>query len=356
MAHQDPPQIPDEIVVITTQTGKARLRADLIESGVWREFVDTLARAQVPGASRLRLGETSVRVLPDADENEIDDLRTVEDNLRAADFMLGIVRQYTEDPSTVVFASIAGGRKTMSALLFSCMSLLGRAGDKIFHVLTNPEAVSLKPTFLFPREGTTHEFVEKGMARKIDAATVAIELFEVPFVRMRGWYQEKFKKIPPSYRSLVSQVQVLASESYPKLKIDVWNGQVWVDGVEANLSPTEFAVLILSAQKIDSDRQWDCLCETHQFRGSGVGCSKCAWLSSFQAGSRFNPDSVRDELAKVRSSLRKKLSQVGFHAVDSLIPSQKPRRPVTFPVERIDCLNVSRLRDVCGCLFPEKRA
>lgn len=48
------------------------------------------------------MGETSLRVLPDADGNGIDDLRTAEDNMRAADFMLGVIRQYTEDPSTLV--------------------------------------------------------------------------------------------------------------------------------------------------------------------------------------------------------------------------------------------------------------
>ena len=137
LAHRETPQVPDEIVVITTKTGKARLRTDLIEGGVWKDLVDALVRERISGAERLRLGETSVRVLPNVDGDEIDDLRTADDNLCAADFMLRVIRQYTEDPSTVVFTSLAGGRKTMSALLFSCMSLLGREEDKIFHVLTN---------------------------------------------------------------------------------------------------------------------------------------------------------------------------------------------------------------------------
>ena len=358
LAHRETPQVPDEIVVITTKTGKARLRTDLIESGVWRDLVDALVRAQVPGAARLRLGETTIRVLPDADGNEIDDLRTAEDNLRAADFMLGVIRQYTEDPSTVVYASLAGGRKTMSALLFSCMGLLGREDDKIFHVLTNPEALALRPPFYFPREKVSHAFAENGKERKIAAARVAIDLFEVPFVRMRGWYQEKFKTIPPTYRALVSRVQSVApaAEVYPAMEIDAWNGWFLLDGKKTlDLASTEFAVLVLLAQGCVGDCLLAHLRETHRFKGSGVGCALCVWLSVFQEGSRFafdeNEDNERD-LSKVLSSLRAKLSKVGLPNVEGLVP--KRGRPVMFPVERIVWKNRKRLADVCGCLFVEK--
>lgn len=357
LAHRETPQVPDEIVVITTKTGKARLRTDLIESGVWRDLVDALVRAQIPGAARLRLGETSVRVLPDADGNEIDDLRTADDNMRAADFMLGVIRQYTEDPSTVVYASLAGGRKTMSALLFSCMGLLGREDDKIFHVLTNPEALALRPPFYFPRERAVHEFVENGKARKIAAARVAIDLFEVPFVRMRGWYQERFKTIPPTYRALVSRVQSVAptAEVYPPMEIDVWDGLLRVGGENVDLASTEFAALVLLAQGCVGDGLLAHLRETHRFKGSGVGCAWCAWLSVFQEGSRFASDEDEDnerDLSKVLSSLRAKLSKAGLPNVEGLVP--KRGRPVTFPVERIVWKNRQRLADVCGCLFAEK--
>lgn len=351
LAHRETPQVPDEIVVITTKTGKARLRTDLIEGGVWRDLVDALVRERIPKAERLRLGETSVRVLPNVDGDEIDDLRTAEDNLCAADFMLRVIRQYTEDPSTAVFASLAGGRKTMSALLFSCMSLLGREEDKIFHVLTNPEALALKPTFYFPRAGAMHEFIESGKARKIAAARVAIDLFEVPFVRMRGWYQEKFKTIPPSYRTLVSRIQSVApvAEVYPTIEIDAWSGWLCVGGKNAGLAPAEFAALVLLAQKCIGACLWKRLRDAHETRGSGHGCSLCTWLSGFQGGGRFNSKSDEDDLAKVLSSLRGKLSRMGLPNVEGLVP--KRGRSVTFPVERIVWKNRKKLADICGCLF-----
>lgn len=351
LAYRPAPVVPDEVVVLTTTTGKARLRTDLIESGVWRDLVASLVRARIPGAAQLRLGETSVRVLPDADGNGVDDLRTAEDNMRAADFMLGVVRQYTEDPSAVVYASLAGGRKTMSALLLSCMSLLGRADDRVFHVLTNPEALALKPAFYFPRAGATHAFAENGKARKIAAARVAVDLFEVPFVRMRGWYQEKFKTIPPTYRALVSRVQSVApaAEVYPTMEIDAWHGCLLLDGKDVGLAPTEFAALVLLAQGCVGERLWKRLCGAHQFRGDGAGCARCGWLSSFQGGGRFAPKSDEDDLAKVLSSLRAKLSRAGLPNVEGLVP--KRGRPVAFPVERMVWKNRTRLADICGCLF-----
>ena len=358
LAHRPAPVVPDEVVVITTKTGKARLQADVTESGVWRDLVASLARARIPGAAQLRLGETSVRVLPDADGNGIDDLRTAEDNMRAADFMLGVIRQYTEDPSTVVYASLAGGRKTMSALLLSCMSLLGRADDRVLHVLTNPEALALKPAFYFPRAGATHAFAENGKERKIAAARVAIDLFEVPFVRMRGWYQEKFKTMPPGYRALVSRVQSVApaAEVYPKMKIDAWNGCLLLDGKEVGLAPTEFAALVLLAQERVGDRLRDCLCKVRRPKDEDKNPiprrSWCEWLETFKEGSRFASDEDKDnekDLSKVLSSLRAKLSKAGLPNVEGLVP--KRGRPVAFPVERMAWKNPKKLADICGCLF-----
>lgn len=129
LVHQREPVVPDEIVVFITKNGKTLLKKELFDDGVWADMLKCLAREGVNVEGKLMFGETSIRSIPDAKGNEIDDLRTGEDNLRAADFMLQQLRQYTESSDTVVLASIAGGRKTMSALLFSCMTLLGCEAD-----------------------------------------------------------------------------------------------------------------------------------------------------------------------------------------------------------------------------------
>ena len=141
LAHQSDPVVPDEIVVITTKSGKDALRTAIMSGApsVWNRLKTALAKEKIAIDGKLVFGDTSIRVIPDADGNEASDLRTGADNLRTADFMLGELRKYTADPATTVLCSIAGGRKTMSALLFSCMSLLGREDDKVYHVLIPPE-------------------------------------------------------------------------------------------------------------------------------------------------------------------------------------------------------------------------
>jgi CRISPR-associated protein (TIGR02584 family) len=80
-----------------------------------------------------------VRLLPTSDGSaDLQDIVTSEDSLSAADFIMRSLRKITEDPTTRVIASIAGGRKTMAAILASCMVLLGRSQDRLCHVLVNP--------------------------------------------------------------------------------------------------------------------------------------------------------------------------------------------------------------------------
>lgn len=154
LAHQKTPVVPDEIVVLITKDGKELLRRELIGNGVWDEMLAELKHDKIDIAGRLIFGETSIRTIPDARGNEIDDLRTGEDNLRAADFMLSQLRQYTEDGGTELHVSIAGGCKTMSALLFSCMTLLGREDDKVYHVLLPREIeAGASPIFYYPKRG-----------------------------------------------------------------------------------------------------------------------------------------------------------------------------------------------------------
>lgn len=231
LAHQKHSIVPDEIVVFITKSGKELLIQKLFDEGVWNEIRSNLKREKIEIDGKLVFGATSIRVIPDAEGNEIEDLRTGDDNLRAADFMLSQLRQYTEDSETELHVSIAGGRKTISALLFSCMTLLGREQDKVYHVLLPPEfEQGVEPPFVFPEPGKT--YTAKATGKKYKANKVQSELFEVPFVRMRGWYQEKFKTIPPTYRTLVSRVKTVAPPAiaYPEIEIDAWNGWATING------------------------------------------------------------------------------------------------------------------------------
>ena len=350
LAHQKHSIVPDEIVVFITKSGKDLLIQRLFDDGVWNEMRSNLKREKIEIDGKLVFGATSIRVIPDAEGNEIEDLRTGDDNLRAADFMLSQLRQYTEDSETELHVSIAGGRKTMSALLFSCMTLLGRECDKVYHVLLPQDLErGATPEFFYPEPGKT--FVSKGATKKLKAKQITTELFEVPFVRMRGWYQEKFNAIPPSYRALVARVQEVAPPAvvYPEIEIDAWNGWATLNGQQVPMSRPCFAMLLLLASGVDVKEHHRRLLDAHK----APNVSSCDWLASFQEGALFTNESDIEDIYKTMSNLRGKLKKAGFADAESLVPQRG--RAVMFQLARIKWHNVSKLGDICGCLLSGRR-
>lgn len=350
LAHQKHSIVPDEIVVFITKSGKDLLIQRLFDDGVWNEMRSNLKREKIEIDGKLVFGATSIRVIPDAEGNEIEDLRTGDDNLRAADFMLSQLRQYTEDSETELHVSIAGGRKTMSALLFSCMTLLGRECDKVYHVLLPQDLEQgATPEFFYPEPGKT--FVSKGATKKLKAKQITTELFEVPFVRMRGWYQEKFNAIPPSYRTLVARIQEVVPPAvvYPEIEIDAWNGWATLNGQQVPMSRPCFAMLLLLASGVETKEHHRRLLEAHRASNTAA----CDWLASFQEGSLFTNESDIEDIYKTMSNLRSKLKMSGFTTVESLVPQRG--RAVMFPISRIKWRNASRLANICGCLLSVRR-
>ena len=340
LAHQREPVVPDQIEVITTASGKAALTKAVLDGSpsVMDRLKAALRKEKIDVEGKLVFGTASIKVIPDAKGNELDDLRTGDDNLKAADFMLRVLRGFATSDTTI-HCSIAGGRKTMSALLFSCMTLVGREQDKVYHVLVPPEfECGTEPPFFFPEPGVT--YTSKKTEKKYRANKVQSELFEVPFVRMRGWYQDKFKGEPPSYKSLISKVQSVAPPAvvYPEIEIDAWNGWVKVNGVDVKMSRPCFAALLLLTSGCEPKKLHARLCELH----AQCGAAECDWLSTFRAGTLFtNPDFVED-LTKTLSNLRKSLSAAGFQNVETLVPQRF--RSVTFPVTQIKLVNKNWLQ------------
>lgn len=352
LAHQKEPVVPDVVEVITTKSGREVLQ-NAVTTGspsVWERLKSALRRERLDLDGKLVFGETSIHAIPDNCGNAVSDLRTGDDNLLAADFMLGELRRYTESPDTVVLCSIAGGRKTMSALLFSCMTLLGRECDRVYHVLIPPEyECGMNPPFYFPEKGAAHRLVSRDgrNGAEIPSSKIAIELFEVPFVRMRGWYQDRFKTIPPSYRTLISKVQSAAppAVAYPEIEIDAWNKGATINGFAVSLSNPCFAMLVLLAGGCPSNELYGRLLALHDIGG----VAKCDWLSSFQESPRFETDACPEDLNKVQSELRRKLKEAGLVNPGTLVPQRGA--PVMFPLSKIKWRNRVRLADICGNLF-----
>jgi len=345
LARETPPVIPHRVVVLTTTQGRVALERELFSGGEscgWNRLCAALVRAGIPTEGRLAFGLAAdhVRLFPHpSGRNDLADIATTADNEAAADFILRELRAFTENPQTVVLASIAGGRKTMSALMMSCMSLLGRMQDRLLHVLVNPPFDGpLNPPFLFPEKGRSHTDRE-GRAWRATAARVS--LVDVPFVRMRGWYEGAFKNLPPGYAALVRGVQ---SESplplnAPVITLDRAAGEVRVDGAEPlRLSPSEFGVfLLLFAGTSDQQALADAMVA---LAAKPLRLDTPDWVARLQSGGRFSyargsgtldVEGVRKCLSSARAKIRHHTRLAPF--ADALVPFRG--KSLGYPHKRI---------------------
>ena len=331
-------RLPDRVVVLTTSEGRKKLARDLFDSGRgpggWERLRQALKARGLDSAGRLQFGPAAdhVRLFPaPSGAGDLADIATSADNLAAADFILRELRAFTENPATTVLASIAGGRKTMSALLMSCMSLLGREQDRVLHVLVNPPYdTPLDPPFLFPERNVKHRSRDGGGYRSDGAC---IDLIDVPFVRMRGWYEGAFKSAPPGYAALVSGVQRRAPSAAVRVKItlDRARGRLTIgDGTEIRLSAPEFAVLCLQLSGIwNHSDMAQCLLRLKQ---THLPTGTPEWTRDFQESERFYDTEgglvehlvAIETLRRLLSSLRTKVQTVlGTSALSDLLPRRE---------------------------------
>ena len=328
MAHESPAVVPDEVVAITTSVGRKCIQEQLLASGGWDRLCVALAGKLAFGAS------DSIRVLGDS-KKDFDDIATPGQNDAAADFILKVLRQYTEDPGTRVIASIAGGRKSMSALMISCMSLLGRTQDRVCHVLVNePYELRMEPPFLFPEKGVKHKLDGKTYL----AAKAKPVLSDIPFVRVRGWYGEKFRTVPPSYMQLVNKVQGIAPQpaNYPTVKLHASTGTLSVGKALVDLSPRELALVYVMLNRIKRNHlpaSWpDLEGDFIDLLGKTVSTS-VNWFHSFKEAGTPDPDDFRKWASSARTKLRKAFAEPGL--AGGLLPSMKGGTIHTYPAENI---------------------
>lgn len=343
LAHEAEPFIPERVVALTTTTGRACIQRALFDSGGWDRLIRALEKKGLPAKGRLRFGAAGdhIRLFPRADgRGDLEDIVTAEESMTAADFILRALREYTENPDSRIVASLAGGRKTMGALLTSCMTLLGRTQDRLVHVLINSpyDSPKLQPPFLFPEKGLKHR--DPSSDKLVPSPSAEIELTEIPFVRMRGWYEREYRKAPASFMAMVRRFQDLAPEAanYPELVIDMPKGRVVIGDRVLALSPSEMAILCVIAERwkagipLSTWADLDVALKTlHDLTDVD---SRVVWLHDFVAKPAPDP---KEDTRKFASSLRTKIRAALPVAslAEALVPILKGTPVETYPAKRI---------------------
>lgn len=234
LSRETPPVIPDKVQVITTTAGKSCLEKQLFScsyspQGInpWETLLKELALDH-PIADKLQW--EPVLIATDREGSPLEDLTKQKESEALADFLLAQLRPYTLQENLTIIGSLAGGRKTMSALLYACFTLLARPHDRLTHVLVNsPFDLPLNPPFYFPpRQANLHHLTDRSgqIVSTHSSDDACIQLADIPFVSLRhlAAHAHNFRQVPKGFTSLVQTVQAQAlahTKPAPQLSIEL---------------------------------------------------------------------------------------------------------------------------------------
>ncbi len=324
LAHETPPVIPERVIAVTTSAGRERLRRLFdplpLFGGLspWDALRQSLQACGHSLDGRLRFGLTAD--VATGRSRELEDLRHRDDNEAAADFTLEQVRSIVENPDTHLIASVAGGRKTMGALLYACLTLAGRETDRLTHVLVS-EPFETLPDFYFPAQPGGPLAGRNG--EKHPPSGAAIELAEVPFVPLRNLFIRELGRRAGTFSRLVEecreQVRRAAGENI-QLSIFRSRPDIDVNGTPLRLSAREHLLLLFLAgrarQQAPVLRSYgEAVDPANQFREDTIESAPPDDFADIRHhDSLRQPFTDDQDLRKLLSSIRTKLKKAGGNA------------------------------------------
>ncbi|MCC6235628.1 MAG: TIGR02584 family CRISPR-associated protein [Verrucomicrobiales bacterium] len=351
LAHGPDSVIPSRVIAVTTTEGRRQIEAQLFTPSsrlegltAWESLRRSLAQLGHDPTDRLRFGTTAddVRVITAVDpvsgrSQELTDIRSPGDNDAAADFLLEQVRAIVENPDVHLIASVAGGRKTMGALLYACLTLVGRETDRLTHVLVSEPFETFRE-FYFP--GQPGGLVSGRDARTLDPAMATVELADVPFVPLRNLFPRHLGRKVGTFSRLVDScrehVRQAAGENV-RLTLDETRTEIEANGVRLKLSPREHLLLLFLALRAKGDEpplvaQKDAIGALNEFRTHLLRSAAPDDFTDWRHTPSLGTPLEEGDLRKALSSLRQRLREAGpaTAAVAACLP-QKGRFALSVP-------------------------
>jgi CRISPR-associated protein (TIGR02584 family) len=259
--------LPHRIKILTTRLGRDKLVEQVFTPSpnfggrtVWESLCEHLGAEGFDLTGRLRFAPSSadLRVFTasspkDRMPHELDDITTQSENEQVADTMLETLRSVMADDVQII-ASIAGGRKTVSALFYACVSLIGRSDDRIIHVVVSEpfDRPDLQPPFFYPTQSVLRLTGRNG--RIVRAKDAKLNVIEVPFVPLRNLFPKEIGHTPGKFSSLVAKYRDAGSRQLSdglQLNMDVRRNEVLVNDKKVALPVREqFVLLFLVKQTL----------------------------------------------------------------------------------------------------------
>lgn len=234
----------ESLDIITTTFGKEKLDNELLGSnGAYYGLIDELgSEGNLP-----EVYEIDIHVADNEQGEPLEDIRLKKHDDLLANEIQRVVRQRTKDPDTTVIASLAGGRKTMSAHLLSMMQLYGRLDDKCLHLLVDQPYENAKD-FYYPTK--TSKPIHNFNGEKVgDASEASVRLIEVPIVRLRSIVERKLS-LELDHTELIKKVdreiQRQQTKAITYLKVDLHEKTVTINKKEYAFSLPDKQLSILA--------------------------------------------------------------------------------------------------------------
>ncbi|MBM4334096.1 MAG: TIGR02584 family CRISPR-associated protein [Deltaproteobacteria bacterium] len=233
-----PPVCPDEIFILTTETGRKKIQEELIRKERLAEFQREFNLKRIPFA------EDNIIVLTDFQGNPLDDIRGAEQNEAVGDLIADFIRKKAGDPASRLHCSLAGGRKTMSFYLGSALQLFGRPWDKLYHVLVSPEFESHPEFFYKPKKNRVLPVKDSRgkIMKRLNTKEAEVSLVEIPFLSLQG----KLSLNGKSYRELIaeSQREINTATIQLPLKVDFRDHLIEIGNRTIEMVPMQLIVYV----------------------------------------------------------------------------------------------------------------
>ena len=323
----------DEIHIITTAEGKKRAKLGLLIDGHLSQLLADYAMPPII------FNEQHIHCIHNGGI-DVKDALYDEDHEATADFITAKVRELTRDDNTIITASIAGGRKTMTFYLGYAMSLFGRECDAISHVLVSEGYENLHD-FYYPTLHSKTLFNNR-TDQVLDAKEAIVTLANIPFVRMRKEMPEQLLNNANSDFSSTVKNLNLQKENL-RIILDLTTNQLIVNNNACQLTPNDMAMYcwfasskethpegLQNPQKMSNEKglvyskqylSWALLtgCDNKVFEGLGV-----TYKEDFnQAPTEYNLKAMDNKKFESRTTVNKKLKSHYGHYLGELIGIHK---------------------------------
>lgn len=316
LAQAAPPRLPRRITVLTTAAGRSHAEA-LLPS----------ALASLGDQLGTELPTPAYRLLAGPDGRTLEDIVTEADNRCAADAIFAAVAEATLDDEADVHLSIAGGRKTMGALATLAMSLCGREGDALSHVLVDPRLLG-RADFFFPPDPPVLLPLPGGGS--LSTAEAGLTLAEIPFVRLRRQWR-------PGDDAGAFAAAVRAAQQRlapPRLCLDPARQEVLLGERRLRLPPTPFGILLWLAERARRAApplSWRSQAEARRLAAECLAAlARCTGLRDAEAARKALSGGLeRGYLAEKVSRLNRAFREALGPAAEPFLIRTEGRRPMT---------------------------